>query len=183
LRAGSLLNAILLTAVSTEMPGDAVAHLTTDVYAQDGSLLLPRGTRLIGSYKNRVALGDHRLAIAWDRLLVEGRSYDLPGLPSTTPDGAAGVRGSVDNHTGLVFGRAALLSLIGAGAQLGQPRQSRLGADLSSREVVAGSVAQQLSAAATEFLNKAVNVAPTLSIPAGARVTVLLPYDLDLPNS
>ncbi|HEY0515255.1 MAG TPA: TrbI/VirB10 family protein, partial [Thermoanaerobaculia bacterium] len=145
LRAGSLLNAILLTAVSTEMPGDAVAHLTTDVYAQDGSLLLPRGTRLIGSYKNRVALGDHRLAIAWDRLLVEGRSYDLPGLPSTTPDGAAGVRGSVDNHTGLVFGRAALLSLIGAGAQLGQPRQSRLGADLSSREVVAGSVAQQLS--------------------------------------
>ena len=93
------------------------------------------------------------------------------------------MRGSVDNHTGLVFGRAALLSLIGAGAQLGQPRQSRLGADVSSREVVAGSVAQQLSSAATEFLNKAVNVAPTLSIPAGARVTVLLPYDLDLPNS
>jgi type IV secretory pathway VirB10-like protein len=178
--AGTVLNAILLTALSTDLPGDAVAHLTADVYSSDGRLVLPRGARLIGSYKNRVALGENRLAVAWDRLLVDGRSYDLPGLPSTSPDGAAGLPGEVNHHTGLVFGRAALLSLIGAGAQLGQTRQSRLGATLSNGEVATGSVAQQLSQAATEYLNRAVNVAPTIFIPAGARLTVLLPYDLEL---
>lgn len=178
--AGTVLNAILLTALSTDLPGDAVAHLTADVYGSDGRLVLPRGARLIGSYKNRVALGENRLAVAWDRLLVDGRSYDLPGLPSTSPDGAAGLPGEVNHHTGLVFGRAALLSLIGAGAQLGQTRQSRLGATLSNGEVATGSVAQQLSQAATEYLNRAVNVAPTIFIPAGARLTVLLPYDLEL---
>jgi type IV secretory pathway VirB10-like protein len=183
LRAGSVLTAVLLTAISTEVPGDAVAHVVSDVYAQDGSLLLPRGTRLLGSYKNRVAIGDHRLAIAWDRIVIDNRSYDLPALPSTSADGASGVPAAVDNHTALVFGRAALLSLISAGAQLGQPRQSRLGASLSNREVVSGSVSQQLTQAATEFLNRAVDVAPTLSIPAGTRLTVLLPYDLELASN
>jgi type IV secretory pathway VirB10-like protein len=180
LRAGTVLNAILLTALSTDFPGDAVAHLTTDVYTPDGKLVLPRGTRLVGSYKNRVALGESRLAIAWDRLLVGGRSYEIPGLPSTSPDGAAGLPAEVNNHTGLVFGRAALLSLISAGSQLGQPRQSRLGPSLGTGEVATGSVSQQLSQAATEYLNRAVNVAPTLFLPAGARLTVLLPYDLEL---
>ncbi len=182
LPAGTVLNAILLTAVSTEMPGDAVAHVTSDILAVDGSVLLPRGARLVGSYRNRVALGENRIAIAWDRLQVGGRSYDIPGLASTSPDGAAGLPGDVNNHTALVFGRAALLSLVGAGAQLGQPSQSRLGASLSSRELIAGSVSQQLSQAANEYLNHAVNVTPTLTIPAGARVTVLLPYDLELPS-
>ena len=180
LPAGTVLNAILLTALSTDLPGDAVAQLTTDVFSPEGRLVLPRGARLVGSYKNRVALGENRLAVAWDRLLVSGRSYELPGLPSTSPDGAAGLPGEVDHHTGLVFGRAALLSLIGAGAQLGQVRQSRLGASLGAGEVAAGSVAQQLSQAAAEYLNRAVNVAPTLFVPAGARLTVLLPADLEL---
>ncbi len=182
LPAGTVLSAILLTAVSTEMPGDAVAHVAADILATDGSVLLPRGARLVGSYKNRVALGENRIAIAWDRVQFDGRSYDIPGLASTSPDGAAGLPGDVNNHTALVFGRAALLSLIGAGAQLGQPSQSRLGAALSSRELIAGSVSQQLSQAANEYLSRAVNVAPTLTIPAGARVTVLLPYDLELPS-
>ncbi|HET9210142.1 MAG TPA: TrbI/VirB10 family protein [Thermoanaerobaculia bacterium] len=180
LPAGTVVNAILLTALSTDLPGDAVAHVTADVYSPAGALVLPRGARLVGSYKNRVALGEHRLAVAWDRLLAGGKSYDLPGLPSTSPDGAAGLPGDVDLHTGLVFGRAALLSLIGAGSQLGQVRQSRLGASLGTGEVAAGSVAQQLSQAATEFLNRAVEVSPTIFVPAGTRLTVLLPYDLEL---
>jgi type IV secretory pathway VirB10-like protein len=183
LKAGTVLNAILLTAVSTQIEGDAVAFVTTDVFGADGALLLPRGARLIGSYKNRVALGDSRLAIAWDRILLNGRTYEIPGLPSTSPDGAAGASGEVNNHTALVFGRAAALSLIGAGAQLGQPRQSRLGATLSNGEVVSGSASQQLSQAASEYLNRAINVTPTISIPAGSRVTVLVPYDLELPSS
>jgi type IV secretion system protein VirB10 len=160
-----------------------VALLTADVYAVDGGLLLPRGTRLIGAYKNRVALGDSRLAIAWDRLQLEGRTYDLPGLPATSPDGAAGLPGEVNNHTGLVFGRAALVSLIGAAAQLGQPRQSRVSSTLGNQEVLAGSVSTQLTSAATEFLNRAINVTPTVFIPAGSRLTVLTPYDLELAIS
>jgi type IV secretion system protein VirB10 len=178
--AGTILNAILLTAIATSQPGDTVAHLTNDVFAPDGTVLLPRGARLVGSYLNRVTLGENRIAVAWDRLLVEGRSFTVPGLPSTSPDGAAGLPGQVNNHTGLVFGRAALLSLIGSAAQLGQPRQSRIGATLSDRELVAGSVSNQLSQAAAEQLNRAANITPTIFVPAGSRLTVLIPYDLAL---
>lgn len=180
-RAGTVLRTILLTSVSTQLPGDAVAHLLDDVYGSDGSLVLPKGTRLIGSYANRVPLGDNRLELAWDRVqLPNGPSFKVPGLPSTSSDGATGIPGAVNNHTGLVFGRAALLSLISAGTQLGQPRQSRLGATLSSGELVAGSASQQFSQAGTAYLNRAIDVAPTLTVPAGTELTVLVPYDLDL---
>jgi type IV secretion system protein VirB10 len=163
------------------MPGDVSAHLTGNTYAADGSILLPKGTRLVGSYQNRVSLGKRRLAVAWDRLIVAGRSYDLAGLPSTSPDGATGLPGSVNHHTALVFGRAALLSVISAGAQLGQPRRSRTGATLTDREILAGSVSDELSQAAADLLNRAVDVEPTIHIPSGTRVTVFLPYDLELP--
>ncbi len=181
LRSGTVLNLILVTAIRTQVPGDAVAHLTADVYGDDGSLVLPKGTRLIGSYQSRVSLGDHRLAVGWDRLVLPGgTSFKIPSLPATSADGAAGVPGNVNNHGFLLFGRAALLSLINAGSQLGQPRQGRLGATYSNGEIVAGASTQQLSQVSADYLNRAVDVSPTIFIPAGQSLTAILPYDLEL---
>jgi type IV secretory pathway VirB10-like protein len=181
LRSGTVLNLILLTSIQTQVPGDAVAHLTADVYAADGSLVLPKGTRLIGSYQSRVSLGDHRLAVGWDRLVLPGgTSFKIPSLPATSADGAAGVPGNVNNHGLLVFGRAALLSLINAGSQLGQPRQARLGATYTNGEIVAGASTQQLSQVSADYLNRAVDASPTIFIPAGQSLTAILPYDLEL---
>jgi type IV secretion system protein VirB10 len=109
-----------------------------------------------------------------------GRTYQFPGLPGTDLNGAAGVRGDVNNHTALVFGRATLLSLIGAGAKLSQPTRSRTSLTLTDRELLTSSVADQLNAAAAEYLNRAVNIAPTISVPAGTSFKVLLPYNLTL---
>ncbi len=179
--AGTTLNLILLTAVSTEVPGDAVAHLVNDVHAADGSVLLPKGTKLIGSYTSLVSLGNNRLQLGWDRIqLPNGVSLKVPAVPSATPDGAAGVHGDVNNHSGLVFGRAALLSVISAGAQLSQPRQSRLGASLGAGEVAIGAGSQQFSQAGTALLQRAIDVTPTITIPVGTALSALLPYDLDL---
>ncbi len=167
LPAGTVLSAILLTTINTDNAAPAVAQISLDVRDRFGRILIPRGARLVGSYENTLSLGNRRIAIAWDRLIVRGHTYQFPGLPGADLNGAAGVRGDVNNHTVLVFGRATLLSLIGAGAKLSQPTRSRTAITLSDREVFASSVADQLNAAAVEYLNRAVNIAPTITVPAG----------------
>lgn len=183
LPAGTVISAILLTAVNTEQPGNVTAQVSSDVWDARGrgSVLIPAGTRLIGSYKNQVSVGDSRVAIVWNRLALGSRTLDLPALPAAAIDGSAGQPGSVNNHSLLVFGRAALLSLISAGAQLSQPRRSRNDLEFSNGQVIAGAAGQELSSAGTEFLKRAVNVAPTITVPAGTNITVLLPADLPLP--
>lgn len=180
LSAGTVLSAILLTTIHTDNAAPAVAQISLDVRDRFGRILIPRGSRLVGSYGNALSLGDRRIAIAWDRLIVRGHTYQFPGLPGVDLSGAAGVRGDVNNHTALVFGRATLLSLIGAGAKLSQPTRSRASLTLTDREVLTSSVADQLNAAAVEYLNRAVNIAPTITVPAGTAFKVLLPYNLTL---
>src|SRR5262245_57630279 len=84
LRQGTVLPAILLPAVSSDLPGTLVAQLSRDVYdsLDQARLLLPRGSRLLGRYENQIALGQNRLLVAWDRILFpDGTSLSLPGLP------------------------------------------------------------------------------------------------------
>lgn len=181
--AGTLLPAVLLTTIDSDLPGDLLGQVTRDVYdAQLQRVLIPRGTKLLGSYHNQVAVGQRRLLVAWGKLLFpDGSSLDLPGLPGIGGAGQAGLGGSVDNHTARVFGKAFLLSLIAAGAQLSQPQQVGLAVVPSQRQVAAAAVGQELSSVATEILRRDLSVPPTIHVPAGTVFEVFLRRDLTLP--
>jgi type IV secretory pathway VirB10-like protein len=95
LAAGTVIPAVLLTEVVSELPGELAAQVTRDVY--DGRLervLVPRGTRLLGRYDSQVAAGQRRLVVAWTRLTFpDGSSLTVPGMPGTSSSGAAGLPG------------------------------------------------------------------------------------------
>ena len=82
--AGTVLSATLLTAVRSDLPGGVVAQLTQDVYDRTQTiLLLPRGARLLGRYESQLSLGQDRLLVTWDRILLpDGSGLRLPGLIS-----------------------------------------------------------------------------------------------------
>ena len=89
------------------------------------NLLIPRGTKLVGTYDSRIVQGQRRVLVAWTRLLYpDGTSMDISGMAGTDPAGYAGFAANVDEHLNKVFNSALLLSIIGAGAQLSQPQQS-----------------------------------------------------------
>lgn len=180
LPAGTVLDLILLTRVDSTLDGDVVALVTRDVHSPRGRLLLPKGTRLLGSPSNQISPGERRLAIAWNRILLSDRLYSLPNLASSDSDGAAGLRGDVDNHTFAVLGRATLLSLLGAAAQLGQPRSDRTSTTLTDQEIAAGAVSRQLTAAASDYVRRAIDIAPTITVDAGTTFKLVLPFDLVL---
>lgn len=181
LRAGTVIPALLITAITSDLPGDIVGQVSRDVYDSFSQRipLIPKGSRIIGTYDNQVAAGQGRLLVAWTRLILpDGRSMHLPGLALTDAEGNAGAKGSVDNHWRRVFGNALLLSALSAGIQLSQPSQSTVLATPSARQVAAGAVGQELSTVAIEILRRGMSAAPTITIPPGQAFNVLLNGDI-----
>lgn len=181
LRAGSVIPAVLLTAITSDLPGECLGQVSRDVFDSRSQrvLLIPKGSKLMCRYDDQVVAGQGRLLVAWTRLLLpDGRSMSLPGLALKDAEGQTGARGDVDNHTRRVFGRALLLSAIGAGAQLSQPRQGNILSAPSTGQVMAGAVGQELSNVALEVIRRGMDQAPTITIPQGRSFNVFLNGDL-----
>jgi len=183
--AGTVIPALLLTDVNSDLPGNLLAQVSRDVYDfRQEVALLPAGTRLLGRYDNQVALGQSRLVVAWTRVLLpDGSGFELPGLPGlpgVDAGGAAGLGGRVNRHVLRTFGDALLLSLLAAGAQLSQPQASGFGAAPSAGNVAAAALGQELSAAGLELVHRDVAIQPTLRLPAATPFLVFVNGDLDL---
>ena len=68
---GTLIPAVLETAIDAQRPGHVRAVVSTDVRSADGSrVLVPRSSRLIGEYRARA--GDRRAYVVWTQLVRPG---------------------------------------------------------------------------------------------------------------
>ena len=182
-QAGTLMAAVLITEVNSDLPGQVLAQVARDVYdtRSQRALLIPSGAKLIGTYEDQVPVGRDRLLVAWTRILLpDGRSISLPGLQTKDRAGAGGISDRVDRHTRRTFGTTALLSLIGAGLQLSQPRGAITanGYYPSAGEVAAAAVGQQLAEVAQQLLRRDLDVRPTIHIRQGLQFNVFLNTDL-----
>lgn len=183
IQAGTLIPAVLLTGIDSDLPGDVLAQVSRDVYDSRSMqrVLVPKGSKLIGRYEDQVGVGQDRLLIAWTRIVFpDGRSVTLPGLETKDRTGAGGLRDKVDRHTGRVFGTATLLSLIGAGPQLSQPQggATPFGSYPSPQQVAAAAVGQELAQVATQMLRRDLEIRPTIRIRQGMPFNVFFNADL-----
>ena len=145
---GTLIPAVLETAINSDLPGSVRAVVSQDVRGFDGStVLIPRGSKLIGQYRSGVALGQSRAFVVWSRILTpEGVSIDI-GSPATDPLGRGGLEGETDTHFFQRFGGAILLSVLSAGIEalrgggdntsiiIGSPEQAGRLAELAPKEI------------------------------------------------
>jgi type IV secretion system protein VirB10 len=184
LHAGSIIPATLLTGINADLPGTIVAQVCDDVFdsVTGRYLLIPRGTRLVGTYDSKIAQGQRRVLVAWTRLLYpDGSSLDLLGMAGTDPAGYAGFGAKVDEHLSKTFGAALLLSIIGAGAQLSQPQRSAtLDAVPDIGQTIAGAIGQQIGNTSIQLVQRQLQIAPTLEVPPGYLFDVLVDRDVVL---
>lgn len=111
---GTMIPAVLETAINTDVPGYVRAVVSQDVRSFDGSrVLVPRSSRLIGQYQSGLQQGQKRAYVIWTRLIrPDGVSVSLAS-PGTAFDGSGGLPGKVDTHFFQRFGSSMLLSVIG----------------------------------------------------------------------
>jgi len=174
---GTLINAVLETALDSTRPGQTRALVTRDIYGFDGTkLLIPRGARLYGVYESDVAQGQKRAQIRWTRLLrPDGVSVALDS-PAADPLGRAGVEGRVDNHFFQRFGNA----LLGTTANIGSALATRSVAPSSPVIVAVPGATQSASQA---MVPSTTEIAPTLTVDQGTRITVFVQHDLDFTSA
>ena len=169
---GTVIAAVLETALNSTHEGAARALVSRDVYSFDGSrVLVPRGSRLYGEYGAEINAGQNRALIRWTRLLrPDGVIMNLDS-PSADPLGRAGVKGNVNSHFFTRFGSAILQSALDIGVALATRSVS------DDRVIVALPDSTQ-----TVISPEQQQVRPTLTVKQGTSVSVFVARDLDFSS-
>jgi type IV secretion system protein VirB10 len=170
---GAMVEAVMETALNSDLPGFARAVVSRDVMSFDGSnILIPRGSRVIGQYKSGVALGASRVFIIWTRLIrPDGVSVQLAS-PATDDLGRSGITGKVNRHFFQRFGGAILLSVLNAGLTTAAAAATDGGGG-----VYIGSASDATNLAGQAL--KGSDIPPTIKTPQGANVRIFVARDLD----
>lgn len=182
--AGSVIPAVLQTGIDSDLPGTIAGMVRQTVYdsLNPSVVLIPQGTQVIGAYSSDVAYGQGRVLVAWNRLIFpNGSMIDLKGMIGADGQGESGLSDQVDNHDTRIFGSAVLMSLLGVGAQLSQPRTGNALTTPSASQQAAGALSQQIDTVGTNLLNKNLNIQPTLNIRPGYTFNVLVNRTMILP--
>ena len=163
---GTLIPAILETAIDTDVPGFVRAMVSRDVRSFDGSrILIPRSSRVIGQYKSGLQAGQKRAYVIWTRLIrPDGASVALAS-PGTDFAGRAGLSGDVKDHFFKRFGSAILLSVVSGLSAVGTGGAS----------VIAGG-GQSAAAAA---VGRDGQIGPTVRVRQGEPIRIFTARDLD----
>ncbi len=178
LQAGQVIPAALVTALNSDAPGRVVAQVTAPVYdsVTGAHLLIPQGSRLIGTYNNGVRYGDNRIVLAWNRLILpNGWSIDLQQMEATDPSGASGLRDRTDNHLDRLAAAVALSSIISVGAN-----EAESDAEDGLGQSLGDAAAQQAAQTGARIVDRELSVRPTLRVREGAPVRVLVGRDVQL---
>ena len=164
---GTLIPAVLETAIDTDVPGYVRAVVSADVRSFDGSrVLVPRSSRLIGQYKSGLQAGQKRAYVIWTRLIrPDGVSVNIAS-PAIAFSGETGLGGKVNTHFFERFGSAMLLSVIGGLSAVSGG---------TAGIIIAGS-GQSAAAAA---VGQSANIGPTVRVRQGEPIRVFTARDLD----
>ena len=164
---GTLIPAVLETAIDTDVPGYVRAVVSQDVKSFDGkNVLIPRSSRLIGQYQSGLQAGQKRAYVIWTRVIrPDGVSVNLQS-PGVGFDGKTGLPGDVDSRFFQRFGSAMLLSVIGGLSAIGSGGAS----------LVIGGGGQAAAATAAEQDGK---LGPVVRVRAGEPIRVFTARDLD----
>lgn len=163
---GTLIPAVLETAIDTDVPGYVRAVISSDVRSFDGTrVLVPRSSRLIGEYKSGLQAGQRRAYVIWTRLIrPDGVSVNIAS-PAVAFSGETGLAGKVNNHFFERFGSAMMLSVIGGLSAIGN----------TAGVVIAGN-GQSAAAAA---VGQSAQIGPTIRVRQGQPIRVFTARDLD----
>lgn len=185
IQAGSILPATLMTAINTSLPGKAVAIVRRDIYdsVHGQHLLIPKGSKIIGQYLSQVSYGQTRVLIKFKRIIrPNGSSILINNAPGADLFGQAGMKGSVDNHWSRILGASVLSTTLslGAGAVAQGARNS--GQEYpSSTENAVNSAGSNVSQIGQKITDRAMNIQPTIKLPAGYEFNIIVNKDMILP--
>lgn len=118
---GSIIPAVLISSVNSELPGDIKAMVSHDVYDSISQryVVIPKGSLLIGAYNSEVSNGQERLLFGFNRLILPNGSsvwlQDNQGrgnFKGSDRLGQSGLQAQVNSQFWKIFGSSLLIGTI-----------------------------------------------------------------------
>ncbi len=167
---GTFIDCTLETAIDSTLPGMTTCITARNTFSADGTVvLLERGTELIGETRGQVRQGQARVFVIWTEARTPTGVVVRLDSPSTDALGRSGLTGTVDTHFWQRFGAALLISTVTGVVQA--QAQSAGGTLIIDPTESAGVV--------TGVLRGTEDIPPTINVPSGQRIEVLVARDVD----
>lgn len=176
--AGTIIPASLVTGINSDLPGRIIAQVTENIYdtVTGRYLLIPQGSRMIGTYDSVVAFGQQRALIVWQRIIMpDGSSIQIDNLPATDTAGYAGLEDQVDFHSWRLLKGVVLSTLLGVSTELtfGNDEGDLVRAIRQSTQSSVNQAGQRLT-------ERNLNIQPTITIRPGWPLRIIVNKDLVL---
>ncbi len=167
---GTFIDCTLETAIDSTLPGMTICITSTDTFSADGTVvLLPRGTLLIGQTRGEVRQGMARVFVIWTQARTPGGVIVRLDSPAADALGRSGLTGTVDRHFWQRFGAALMVSTL-TGLVQSQVQRS------ANAVILDPSAGENVLA---DTLRGTEDIPPTIRVPNGQRIEVLVARDVD----
>ena len=179
--AGTVLPAVLITGINSDLPGNIIGQIRENIYdtVTGNYLLVPQGSRIIGVYDNMITWGQNKVSIVWSRLMMpDGSSIIIDNMPGSDLSGYSGLHDRVNNHY-MKLSSAILLSTIlsvGAVESQGDTENYRP----SIRQQLAANIGANINKAGQKILDRQLDVPPTIEIKPGHSFNIMVNKDVIL---
>ena len=183
--AGAVMPAVMISGVNSDLPGQIMGQVSQNVYdtATGYHLLIPQGTRIVGTYGSSTSYGQERIMIAWQRLIYpDGRTLDLGTMPGSDPSGYSGFTDQINNHWWKLMSSAFLMSGIVAAVSVSVDDKSNNNNNNSNStnmtDTMRTALATQFGTVIAQVIQRNLSVSPTLEIRPGYKFNVVVTKDI-----
>jgi type IV secretion system protein VirB10 len=191
---GAIIDAALTQAISSEKPGQVSAVIVKDVYGQTGDKrLIPKGSKIFGTYTTTAAEGETRIGIIWSRVqrpdgvTISVNAYAADQL------GQTGIEADVNNKYGKMFENSLMLSFLTLGSALAAEKVTGTQqgqTTITSSTAIATTNITPVNAAVNSIISTSGDIArkmaerfskvnPTLTVPHGTGLKIIVNQNIE----
>jgi type IV secretion system protein VirB10 len=191
---GRIIQATLESAINTDLPAPIRAVVSVDTFGEAGTEpLIPKGSRLIGTYNTTLSSGQTRVFVVWTRVIRPDGVDVMLGSPLVDMIGQAGVAGQLDSKFQEIFARSVVSSVMNIAMAIGTDRiaggettttTSTTGSQTSGDTVTTATTnaLNRLGAMTDSFIQRFIQVPPTILVDQGTKVNVMVKKDIYFPE-
>jgi len=176
---GTVLEGVVTNHIDGGLSGPVMLDLTTDLYSHDHQqLLLPQGTRILGSVQSVGSAQQRKLFVTFHRAICpDGFSIEFAKYLALDQIGTTGLATNVNHGYLEAFAAAAAVGGLGGLAQIGND-----GSVLSPSTEIRNGISAESAAEGEQVLNHFLNRLPVITLKEGSRARVYIGTDLLIPS-
>jgi len=176
---GTILEGVVTNHIDGGFSGPVLVMLTTDYYSHDHQqLLMPQGTRLIGTVQSVGNAQQRKLFVVFHRAICpDGFSLDFDKYVGLDQIGTTGLATKVSHGYFQAFAAAAAIGGLGGLAQIGNN-----GSILTPSTEIQNGISEQSAVEGEQVLNHFLNRLPVITLKEGSRARIYVGRDILIPS-